>query len=346
MAGPGERQYGSGSIRYACVTGWGLEMPTHIMTNSEIEASLQLEENWIYPRTGIHQRRIAAPDQTATDLGAAAAQKALDVAGISAQDVDLVIVATSTPEFIFPSTASLIQNRLGVTETGAVDVSAACSGFVYALDLATSQIRIGNANTALVIGTETMSRLMNWHDRKTCVLFGDGAGAIVLQGTDTPCGIMSSILRSEGGGWEKLVVPTVGSLNSFLRDDAYEMHRMYMDGRAVKEFAIDAIVKGIGRAADKAGLTVDDLDWIIPHQANQRILEAAADLLNYPMDRVYSNLDHYGNTSAASIPIALAEAADAGCFRPGDTLGLIGFGGGLTWGAAIVEWTGSGTTRP
>lgn len=333
------RNFGPDKIRFAQITGWGMEMPTRVMVNAEIEASLQLEDHWIYPRTGIRERRIAAPDQTATDLGAAAARKALNVAGIAPQKVDLVIVATSTPDFIFPSTASVIQHRLGLTELGALDVSAACSGFVYALDLAASTIRIGSVDTVLVIGTETMSRLMNWQDRKTCVLFGDGAGALVLQGTDEPSGIMSSILRSEGSGWEKLVVPTVGSQNTFLRDGKYEMHKMYMDGRAVKEFAIDAMVKGIKIAANKAGLAVDELDLIIPHQANQRILEAAAEILNYPMDRVYSNLDRYGNTSAASIPIALSEAVCEGRIRRGDTIGLIGFGGGLTWGAMVVEWT-------
>lgn len=336
------RNLGPEKLRFAQIIGWGMEMPTHVMMNSEIEASLQLEENWIYPRTGIRERRIAPLDQTATDLGATAAEKALSVAGIASQEIDLVIVATSTPEFIFPSTASVIQNRLGITETGALDVSAACSGFVYALVLAASQIRIGSVDTVLVIGTETMSRLMNWQDRKTCVLFGDGAGALVLQGTDEPGGIMSSILRSEGSGWEKLVVPTVGSPNTFLRDGKYELHKMYMDGRAVKEFAIDAMVKGIKIAAHKANLTVDALDLIVPHQANQRILEAAAKILDYPMDRVYSNLERYGNTSAASIPIALTEAVSEGRIQQGDTIGLIGFGGGLTWGAMVLEWTGSG----
>ena len=342
MSSRNGRHYGPTKMRYASITGWGMEMPTQIMVNAEIEASLQLDDNWIFPRTGILERRIAAPEQTATDLGTAAAQKALEVAGVTPQDVDLILVATSTPEFIFPSTASLIQNRLGLSDTGAVDVSAACSGFVYALDLAVGKVRMGSANTVLVIGTETMTRLMDWQDRKTCVLFGDGAGAVVVQGSDEPGGFMSSILRSEGSGWEKLVVPTVGSLNSFLRDGEHQMHIMYMDGRAVKEFAIDAMVKGIKMSAEKANLAVDDLDLIIPHQANLRILEAAAEILNYPMDRVYSNLDRYGNTSAASIPIALTEAVSEGRIKPGDVLGLIGFGGGLTWGALVVEWTGSG----
>lgn len=327
-------------LRNAQITGWGFEVPVHVMVNAEIESSLQLDENWIYPRTGIRERRIADNSQTATDLGTVAAQKAMKVAGITPQDVDLIIVATSTPEFIFPSTASVIQSRLGLTDTGAFDVSAACSGFVYALDLAANKISTGSVDTALVIGAETMSRLMDWQDRKTCVLFGDGAGAVVLQGSDQPGGIISSILHSEGSGWEKLVVPTVGSQNSFLRDGNYAMHTMYMDGRAVRNFAVNAIATGIERVADKANLSVSDLDLIIPHQANQRILEAAAEILGYPMSRVYSNLEHYGNTSAASIPIALTEAVSQGHLKPGDKLALMGFGGGLTWGAMVVEWTG------
>jgi 3-oxoacyl-[acyl-carrier-protein] synthase-3 len=340
MSNRNGHHFGPTNTRYAHITGWGMEMPTRIMVNAEIEMSLQIEQNWIFPRTGILERRIAAPDQTSTDLGAAAAQKALDVASVTPQDVDLIIVATSTPEFIFPSTASLIQNRLGLTDTGAVDVSAACSGFVYALDLAVSKVRMGSVNTVLVIGTETMSRLMDWQDRKTCVLFGDGAGAVVVQGSDDSGGVMTSILRSEGSGWEKLVVPTVGSLNSFLRDGAHQMHTMYMDGRAVREFATCALVTGISAVTRQAGLAVSDLDLLIPHQANLRIIEAAADALEFPMNKVYSNLDRYGNTSAASIPIAICEAVSEGCLKPGDVLGLIGFGGGLTWGAMVLEWGG------
>ena len=329
----------SDTQRYVHITGWGMEMPPKVLENADLEASLQLEENWIYPRTGIRQRRIAAPEQTATDLGAAAAQKAIDVAGLSSTDVDLIIVATSTSEFVFPSTASVIQNRLGLTDTGAVDVSAACSGFVYALDMAACQIRSGNIDTALVIGTETMSRLMDWHDRKTCVLFGDGAGAVVLQSSTKPGGIMSSILRSEGSGWEKLVVPGVGSRNTFLSDGTHTMHTMYMDGRAVKEFATNALVSGITQVTRRANLAVNDLDLLIPHQANQRIMDAAADNLNYPKNNVFSNIERYGNTSAASIPIALCEAISDNRIKSGDTLGLIGFGGGLTWGAMVLEWT-------
>lgn len=329
---------GPDKLRYAYVTGWGMEVPACMVANSEIEASLRLEENWIYPRTGIRERRIAAGDQTATTLGVSAAQKALDVARVSPEEVDLVIVATSTPEFIFPSTASLIQHKLGLLKAGAFDVSAACSGFVYALDLAASKIRIGSADTVLVIGTETMSRLLNWQDRKTCVLFGDGAGAVVLQGSDKRGGILCSVLHSDGSGWEKLVVPTVGSQTTFLSDGKHEMHKMYMDGRAVREFAVNAIVTGISEVACKAHLALNDIDLIIPHQANQRILEAAAEALGYPIDNIYSNLEHYGNTSAAAIPIALSEAVAEGRLKPGDILGLIGFGGGLTWAAMLLEW--------
>ncbi|MBI5959037.1 MAG: ketoacyl-ACP synthase III [Chloroflexi bacterium] len=331
-------------MRYAQVTGWGMALPDRIMHNDEFEKIVDVGDDWIYPRTGIHTRRIAAEGETATLFATRAAQQAITVAGISPEDIDLVIVATSTPEFIFPSTASLVQGAIGANKAGAVDVAAACSGFVYALDLAYNKIRTGSVNTALVIGAEIFSRLLDWTDRKTCVLFGDGAGALIVQGSDTPGGVISSVLRSDGAGWDKLVVPTVGSRESYLRDSTKKMHTMVMDGRSVKEFAIGAMVDGIKTAAESAGLTLADLDLIVPHQANQRIIDAAAEALPFPLEKIFSNLEHYGNTSAASIPIAITEAVQTGRLKPGDLLGLVGFGGGLSWGAIMIEWCGQPIT--
>lgn len=334
------------TLRYAVLTGWGMAVPERVMTNAEFEALVQVGDEWIYPRTGIRERRIAAHGETATHLAIRAAQQALNRAGLTPEDVDLIIVATSTPEYIFPSTASLVQEALGAVNAGANDVAAACAGFIYAFDLACCKIRSGSIRAALVIGAETFSRVLDWSDRKTCVLFGDGAGAVVLTGSDVPGGVLTSVLRSVGSGWDKLTLPTVGSRETYLADGQHMMHRVYMDGRAVREFATRVLAEGITQAAAGLALTPADLDLIIPHQANQRILDAAAEALSLPPDRFYSNLERYGNTSAASIPIALAEAASGERLKPGDLLGLVGFGGGLTWGATILEWSGAPAVLP
>jgi 3-oxoacyl-[acyl-carrier-protein] synthase-3 len=328
------------ALRYAHIAGWGMALPSHVMPNSEFEGLVNTTDEWIYTKTGIRERRIAAKGETATHLAVRAAREALSVAGMVADDIDLIVVATSTPEYIFPSTASMVQDLLGATNAAANDVSAACSGFVYAFDLAINKIRSGSVGTALVIGAETMSRVLDWKDRKTCILFGDGAGAVIVQGSDTPGGVLSSVLHADGSGWDLLTLPTVGSQETYLQDGEHQMHRIYMNGRAVFEFATRAMAEGVQGALSEAGLGIDDLDLLIPHQANQRILDAAVIDLKIPPEKVFSNLEYYGNTSAASIPIALAEAANAGRLQPGDVLGLVGFGGGLSWGAAVIEWTG------
>jgi len=330
------------TLRYAHITGWGMDVPDHIMPNDDFQPLVNVGHDWIYPRTGIKERRIAAPGETTTQLAIRAAQKALSVADVVPSDIDLIVVATSTPEYIFPSTASIVQDMLGATNAGAHDLAAACSGFVYALDLAANKVRTGSINTALVIGAETMSRVLDWKDRKTCVLFGDGAGAVVLQGSDIPGGILSSTLGSDGSGWDLLTLPTVSSQETYLRDGQRQMHRIYMDGRNVFQFATQALPTGIKAALREAGLSLEDLDLIIPHQANQRILDAAAEAMGFPIEKMYTNLDRYGNTSAASIPIALTEAAETGRLKPGNLVGLVGFGGGLSWGAAILEWSANG----
>jgi 3-oxoacyl-[acyl-carrier-protein] synthase-3 len=315
------------------------------MANDEFKDLVGVGDDWIYPRTGIKERRIAQPGETATQFAIRAAQKALAVANIVPSDIDLIIVATSTPEYIFPSTASIVQDMLGAVNAGASDLAAACSGFVYALDLATSKIRAGSINTALVIGAETMSRVLNWKDRKTCILFGDGAGALVLQRRSEPGGVLSSVLGSDGAGWNLLTLPTVSSKETYLKDGVHQMHQISMDGQSVFRFATQVLPKALRLATKQAEITIQDLDLIVPHQANQRILDAAARRMNFPIEKVVSNLERYGNTSAASIPIELVEAIESGRIQRGHRIGLVGFGGGLSWGSAVLEWT-AGTAQP
>ncbi len=327
------------ALRSAHIIGWGMEVPSQVLSNTDLEAIVDTNDEWIMTRTGIKERRIAEQRETTTSLATRAAQKALDVADVLPSEIDLIIVATATPEHMFPSTASLVQDLLGASNAGAYDLSAACSGFVYGLDMAANKIRTGSINTAVVIGAETLSRVVDWADRGTCILFGDGAGAVVVQGGDTPGGILSSVLRSDGSGWDMLTLPTISSRDTYLQDGSHEMHRIYMDGKGVYRFATRVIGESLRDALANVGLTPEHLNMVIPHQANQRIILHAAKSLKIPEERVYSNIERYGNTSAASIPIALAEAADAGLIRPGDILGLVGFGGGLSWASMIIEWT-------
>lgn len=327
------------TMRYAHLVGWGMEVPSQVLSNSDLEAIVDTNDEWIMTRTGIKERRIAEQRETTTSLAIRAAQKALDVADTLPSELDLIIVATATPEHVFPSTASLVQDFLGARNAGAYDLSAACSGFVYGVDMAASKIQTGSVNTALVIGAETLSRVVDWSDRGTCILFGDGAGAVVLRGSDVPGGVLSSVLRSDGSGWDMLTLPTVSSRDTYLQDGQHEMHRIYMDGRGVFRFATQVIGDSVRDALEQVGLTPDDLNLVIPHQANARIITYAAKSLKISEERVYSNVERYGNTSAASIPIALAEAVEDGKIKPGDIVAFVGFGGGLTWASMIVEWT-------
>ncbi|MBN1202438.1 MAG: ketoacyl-ACP synthase III [Anaerolineae bacterium] len=333
-------------LRYAHVIGWGMEVPSEVLSNFDLEAIVDTNDEWIVTRTGVKERRIAEQRETTTSLATRAAQKALDIADVLPSEIDLIIVATATPEHIFPSTASMVQDFLGASNAGACDLSAACTGFIYALDMAANKIRTGDINNAIVIGAETLSRVMNWSDRGTCILFGDGAGAVVLQGSDVPGGILNSVLRSDGSGWDLLTLPTVGSRDTYLEDGSHEMHRIYMDGKGVYRFATRVIGDSLRQALDQIDLTPDQLNLVIPHQANQRIINYAAKSLKIPEEKVYSNVARFGNTSAASIAIALAEAADSERIKPGDLLGLVGFGGGLTWGAMVLEWSALPSTRP
>jgi 3-oxoacyl-[acyl-carrier-protein] synthase III len=325
--------------RYAHITGWGMAVPEQVLTNHELAKTVDTSDEWIVSRTGIRQRRIANGRETTCSMAVEAARHALEVADLSPRQIDLVIVATSTPEHIFPATACLVQDALGAVTAGAFDLSAACSGFIYALGMAANSIRSGAVETALVIGSETLSRIVNWQDRGTCILFGDGAGAFVLQASPVPGGVLSSLIRSDGSGASSLWVPAGGSrIPASLNSVRNNQHYIHMDGKEVYRFATRVMASAAREVVQAAGLSMEDIALLVPHQANRRIIESAARSLNLPDDRIMVNLDRYGNTSTASIPIAVCEAVAAGRVRPNDHLVLVGFGAGLTWGAAVVQW--------
>lgn len=326
---------------YAHIVGWGMAVPEAVLTNRELEAIVETTDEWIRERTGIRERRIAGERDSTASLGLWAAQRALEVADILPDEIDLIIVATSTPENFFPSTASMIQGRLGASKAGAFDLSAACSGFVYAVDMAAQSIRAGRIETALVIGAETMSRVLDWRDRSTCILFGDGAGAVVLKASEVEGGVLSAVLRSDGTGGDLLGLPTVGSQDMShpaFSTNGHQLHKMFMNGSEVFKFATRVIVESIQEALDIAGLTLDHVSLIVPHQANDRIIQAAARGLKLDKSMFVSNVERYGNTSAASIPIALCEAIEQGRVHDEDYLVFVGFGGGLTWASMVVQW--------
>jgi 3-oxoacyl-[acyl-carrier-protein] synthase-3 len=312
-----------------------MKVPDRIIANADLAALVETTDEWIRSRTGIHERRMASDRESVTTLGFEAARAALDRADVLPRDLDLIIVATSTPEDFYPSTASKIQNVLGATRAGAFDLSAACAGFIYALNMAAQAIRSGSIERALVIGTEVNTRVLDWHDRSTCVLFGDGAGAVVLEGSDTPGGLLTCVLGSDGSGADLLGIPTNGRTNLPEGQKAYRIH---MDGREVFRFAVRIINESVREALGRIGLGMEDVNLIIPHQANQRIISAAAQSLDVPESMFYTNVHRYGNTSSASIPIALCEAEKEGRLKPNDNVVMVGFGGGLTWGAAVLKW--------
>ncbi|MCD6289782.1 MAG: ketoacyl-ACP synthase III [Anaerolineae bacterium] len=327
--------------RYAQIIGWGRSLPNHILTNDDLERIVDTSDEWIRTRTGIRQRHIATdPRETTATLAIKAAQEALRVADVPASKVDMVIVSTSSPEHIFPSTASLVQDGLGAVHAGAFDLSAACSGFVYALSVAHGLIAGGLAEYVLVIGSETLSRFVDWSDRSTCVLFGDGAGAVLVAASEVPGGVLSSVLGSDGSGGDLLIIPAGGSkLPASLETVASGQHYVKMDGRGVFRFATRIMASAAQEAVERAGLSMDDIELLIPHQANRRIIESAMKQLGLAEDRVLIDLDRYGNTSTASIPIALCDAIEEGRVKQHDHLLMVGFGGGLTWAAAVVEWS-------
>ena len=326
---------------YAHITGWGMAVPEKVMTNDELSKLVDTNDEWIRSRTGIGERRIAAEDESSATLATDAALRALDVANLNAFDLDLVIVASSSPEHIFPATASLVQDRIGAINAGAFDLSAACTGFIFGVNMAAQSIRSGAMKNILVIGTETLSRFVDWTDRNTCILFGDGAGAFLLQAHEEPGGVLAEVMHSDGSGADLLSIPAGGSKLPASEETVRKgLHFIQMEGKGVFRFATRVMARATREALDKIGLEPEDLDLVIPHQANTRIIEAAARGLKLPMDKFMVNLDKYGNTSTASIPIATVEAFESGRLKAGDKVVMVGFGGGLSWGAFVAEWTG------
>jgi len=318
------------------VRGFGAALPKRVVTNRDMEGIVETSDEWIIQRTGIRQRYIAGEGETTASLGEQAARAALDNAGLTSADIDMIIVATSTPDNTFPATAVNIQNRLGMHHGFAFDVQAVCTGFVYAVTTADAYIRGGLARRVLVIGAETFSRILDWEDRTTCVLFGDGAGALVLEaaegeGTIADRGVLTSHLRSDGAHRDKLYVdggPSTTGTVGHLR----------MEGREVFKHAVGMITDVIDAAFQATGTGPDDLDWLVPHQANRRIIDGSAKKLGIPLEKVVVTVDQHGNTSAASIPLALAVAAGDGRIKKGDLVMLEAMGGGFTWGAVLVRW--------
>jgi 3-oxoacyl-[acyl-carrier-protein] synthase-3 len=333
--------------RYAHIVGWGMYVPSHRRTNAEIATMVDTSDEWITSRTGIKERRIAAEQDSTASMAIRAAEEALEVARIAPEEVDLIIVASATPEYLFPATACLVQDDLGADRAGAFDLSAACSGFIYGLSMAAQAIQTGAINTALVIGSETLSRFVDWKDRQTCILFGDGAGAVVLTGREERGGVLSCTMRADGSGGDLLKLAGGGARYPASLDTlAKNQHTLKMHGREVFRFATRVMSDSARVVVDKAGLNLDDVALFIPHQANSRIIQTAARRLKIPEEKIYVNLDRYGNTSSASIPIALCEAVAAGMVAPGDNLVLVGFGAGLTWAAAVVQWAATWPVAP
>ena len=325
------------SARYSRITGTGSFLPPRRITNQELAAQLaadgiETSDEWIVERTGIRARHFAEPDVTCSDLAAQAARCALTAARLQPSDIDLIIVATSTPDMVFPSAACLVQRKLAITGCPAFDVQAVCSGFIYGLSIADAMVRTGAANKALVIGSETFSRILDFKDRTTCVLFGDGAGAVVLEASDTP-GILASNLHADGAHADILCVPGHIGGGRLVGEPFVKM-----DGQAVFKLAVGVLEDAARAVLAKGGRTEADIDWLIPHQANIRIMQSTARKLKLPMGKLVVTVDEHGNTSAASIPLALDTAVRGGRIQPGDTVLLEGVGGGFTWGAVLLDF--------
>ncbi len=325
-------------MKHAAVIGIGSYLPERRLTNQDLEGMVETSDEWITTRTGIRERRLAETDQATSDLATEAGRRAMADAGIEADDLDLLVVGTSSPDMIFPSTACITQANLGLT-CPAYDVMAACTSFIFALQNATAAIESGRVRTVLVIGSDALTRHVDFSDRGTCILFGDGAGAFVLQASDEP-GVLGIELGSDGKGGDVLKIPAGGSaLPATVERVEAGLHYVQMAGNEVFKFAVRVIPKATEAALAASGMTVSDLTWLVPHQANQRILNTVAERLGVPEERVVSNIELTGNTSAASIPLAVDDLYTNGSLHPGDVLALVGFGAGLTWGAAVVRWT-------
>ncbi|WP_132141466.1 beta-ketoacyl-ACP synthase III [Luteibacter rhizovicinus] len=322
-------------MKYARIIGTGSALPERVVTNADLEKFVDTSDEWIRTRTGIRERHIAAEGETTGDLAFLAAQRALEAAGVKASEIDLIVLGTTTPDIIFPSTACLIQHRLGANGCAAFDVNAACSGFVYALGVANSFIRSGQSKKALVVGAETLTRMVDWTERETCVLFGDGAGAVVLEASDEP-GILATRLHADGG-FKHLLFNPVGVSAGF-KDEPNHGVRINMSGREVFKVAVKTLDSLVEETLAAAGMQESEIDWLIPHQANLRIIEATAKRLNMSMDRVIVTVDKHANTSAGSVPLALDYAVRSGKVQRGQNLLLEAFGGGFTWASALLRY--------
>ena len=323
----------------AAVTGWGWYSPAQVLSNHDLEQLVDTNDAWIQSRTGIRERRIAGPGETTSSMATIAARQALEEAELSASDLDLIICATTTPDHLIPATACLIQHNLGADRAAAFDLNTACTGFLYALATGTQFIKAGGAKRILVVAGETLSRFMNWDDRSTCILFGDGAAAVVLEATTQSTGVLSTVLGSRGDVEQMLTIEAGGSARPASAETVAEKaHCVRMRGNEIFKLAVRTMTQSAHEALAKAGLTTDDLRAVIPHQANLRIVTATQEALGLASERMFINIDRYGNTGACSIPIALGEFVNANPMEIGDHLLLVAFGGGLTWGAAVLRW--------
>ena len=323
----------------ASITGIGSYLPNKVLTNYDLEKMVDTSNDWIIQRTGIKERRIVENGVTTSDIATQASLRAMEDAGVSPKDLDMIITSTITPDHIFPSTSCYIQQKIGATRACAFDILAACAGFIYALSIGQSFINSGAMKTVLVVGAECLSKITDYTDRATCVLFGDGAGAVIIQRDPVKHEILSSILAADGSEADVLIMPGGGARNpASLESVQQRLHYIQFRGKEVFKLAINNITNLILETAKENGLTLDDIDLIIPHQSNLRIIEATMEKLGLPMEKAFVNIDKYGNTSSASVPIAIDEARKEGRLRKGNIVMLVAFGGGLTWGSSVIRW--------
>lgn len=318
------------------IAGTGAYVPSLAVTNDDISELVETNDEWIMKRTGIRERRISQGEDT-SDMASKAALCALERADVEPKDVELIIVATISPDMFIPSVACLVQSKIGADDAACFDINVACSGFVYAMEIAQSMMKSMNYKNALIIGSETLSKVINWKDRSTCILFGDGAGAAVLQITEEP-GIIKSYLKSEGKKGDALTIGAADFNTPFSKESVERDRHIYMNGGDVLKFAVNALADSVNKVLDETGLSMDDIKYIVPHQANVRIIQSAAKKLHTDLDKFYINLERYGNTSSASVPIALNEMYEKGMLKKGDKFILVAFGGGLTYAATMIEW--------
>ncbi len=325
--------------RYGRITGWGKSVPERILTNHDLEQMVDTSDEWIVSRTGIRERRIAGEGEITSTMSTEACRRALEQAGVSPEEVDLIIVATSTPDYVCPPVSSMVQDQLGATRAGAFTLVAGCTGFVYGLVTASQFIESGLYKKILVVGAETLSPAVDWTDRNTCVIFGDGAAAVLVESSEQPTGILSCELGSQGSDWDALIAPSYGVAKP-LCEESLKNREQYlrMDGRRVFKFATRKMKDAVINVVRDSGLTWDEIDLVIPHQANARIIDLAVRRLKIAPEKVMVNVDRYGNTSAASIPLALCDALEEGRLKSGDHVVLVGFGAGLTWAATVLHW--------